>query len=120
MNTFQILVSVAAGLLVLSNLPWRTWFTKGGGPVVTPPKTEVNDAVNVVPELDLTVSKNAPQKISAVVARWEELREVCDNLNLDGSRDKLDDVFPTFLDFVKDKEGPGPKEASSPNVKEGK
>lgn len=43
---------------------------------------------------------NTTPSLSDLVAKWESLRSTCQESGMETSVKELDDVFPTFLDFV--------------------
>lgn len=109
MNTFQIVMVVMAVLVIGSGLfDFKALFEKFKNTSKTvedikkPLETKIiMNNTNPISTINYVPVKQ-DLKISDLIIKWEELRAICVSNNLKASSDKLDDMFVTFLDLVKE------------------
>lgn len=119
MTTFQMIAGIAGILLVLSNfIDFKAFFAKLSAPAVAPvavPVATVTQVSAPIKNYELSEIQMHPfaeriagleaPKVYKVVQKWEGLREQCTEYKLVNSVKRLDEVFPTFLDLVKEEIG---------------
>lgn len=107
MNTFQIVMLVMAVLVIGSGLfDFKALFEKFKNPIKDDVKKPVEtkiimNNVNPISTINYVPVKEG-LKVSDLIIKWEELRAICVSNNLKASSSKLDDMFVTFLDLVKE------------------
>lgn len=116
MTTFQVVCLLIGAVLLLSNVvDFRKLFTSNKPKTIDngkkPDKVEVPVVDTPIPSevavIRRTVKKDdGTKKIWKVVKVWERLRDTCKDYGLRDSTAGLDQIFPTFLDFVAEKEKP--------------
>lgn len=111
MSIFQIVVLVGIALLSLKEFggPLLTWFTNYAAEAKVAAQVKRDAYVAPVPtpmaQVPLnevyTHVKNAELpslSLSVIVGKWEELRTMCREYNLNEAEEQLDKVFPLLLD----------------------
>jgi len=108
MSIFQIVVLVGIALLSLKEFwgPVSTWLTNYAAEAKVAAQVKRDAYVASVPtptaqvplnEVDVNVQK--PElSLSVIVGKWEELRTMCREYNLNEAEEQLDKVFPLLLD----------------------
>jgi hypothetical protein len=111
MTTFQVVCLLIGAVLLLSNVvDFRKFFAKKAKPVDNgglPDKVEVPAVVVPTPApVQSVVINNVPKKVDntkrvwKIVKVWEQLRDKCEDYGLKNSTSGLDQIFPTFLEFL--------------------
>ena len=111
MDTFQYVMLGLGAILVLSNLPFgrvkgllSNLFTskekEGKEEKVSPPTIKPVEVIKLEELVDTFKVKSGVRTITHLVAGWESVRDMCVEFGLPNSVDKLDAVFPTFLDLA--------------------
>lgn len=66
-------------------------------PSVNVPVGLANNPVTAQADL---VSSKTPKSVIPLIGEWEDVRNMCEELSLEKSVTKLDDVYPTFLELL--------------------
>lgn len=94
MSIFQYVVLGLGALLILSSF-------MDIGKLFEMLKSKINTPVTPnKPDAPEPIVENATPSLSSLVSKWEALRSTCQESGMETSVKELDDVFPTFLDFV--------------------
>jgi hypothetical protein len=116
MSTFQYVILALAAVLIISSFDLSKVknFLLGLIPKKKEPKAiDVVKHVEPLQETKVHISETKDMmreirtvdptkpKITNLVSEWEDVRDMCVDYDLPTSIDKLDDVYPTFIDLVR-------------------
>lgn len=111
MTNFQ-LVMVGLGALLGVSAFWPQIKEFLDGRLSKPDSPETNPVQPSSPEKPVTIKPECPEipkcpdgcpiSLAYVVSRWEELKEMCEELNLDAAATELDKLFPLLVQETPD------------------
>lgn len=88
MSSFQIILIVLAGIMILSSFVDLGSLKKN----LTKETDKVSDETPLKPQI--LPGQCCNESIACVVKKWEDLKKCCDGCNLKQASEKLDTVFP--------------------------